>query len=86
MRDDEEGGGLTTRTSEEVVSNERKEEVETEAVNEEGSKDFCSHIDASVSGHGELMKISNSGTHLSIFAVSLPKWRQQREWRRQAGR
>lgn len=86
MRDDEEGAGLTTRTSKEVESNERKEEVETEAVNEEGSKDFCSHIDASVSGHGELMKISNSGTHLSIFAGSLPKWRQQREWRRQAGR
>lgn len=46
------------------VSNERKELV---VMFDEGLKDCCSHREASVSGHGESKKVSNSGTHDSIF-------------------
>lgn len=47
-----------------------KEEVEMGVVFDEGSKDFCSYVEASFSGHGEFKKMSNNGTQHSILFVS----------------
>lgn len=49
------------------ASSERKEVVEMVALFDEGLKDFCSQTDASVSGHGEFIKISINGVQRSIL-------------------
>lgn len=67
---EDEGWDESTRmASVGLVSNERKELVEMEIDDEVGLKDCCSHWDASVSGQGELMKMSNNGTQDSIFSL-----------------
>lgn len=69
------------------MSNERKEDVEMGGAVEEGLKERCSHRDASVSGQGELMKMSNRGIHRSILAfLKDSNGRAKKCWRNGAGK
>lgn len=70
---DEEGQpSLTTMVSMGLIRNETKEAVVIGGVvdDEEEPKYRCNQREASDSGVGEFIKMSNRGTHASIFACS----------------
>lgn len=81
----EEKDESSTKRLQGLVSKERKELAVIGVVVEDDNvvalKHCCSQRDASISGVGLFMKMSNNGTHASIFC-----WLPSSSWRESAGK